>query len=98
VSVPSSEWDPPSLSRKRVCVPPRKQSGGGHTRLRVGGDPDLDDWRKSLALYNVYSVPCPVVRGSLVNAEPAAKVRTCTDVDASWLINNIASVLFKSKS
>jgi hypothetical protein len=49
---PRPIWDPHTLSRKRVCPPPRTKKGLGHTRLRVRGwvGPNSDDSRKSLGL------------------------------------------------
>ncbi len=56
---------PPTPSPLSHCAPSRNQRAGGPTRLRVkgGGGPNLDDWRKSLvvclnsidSLYNTVS-------------------------------------------
>ncbi len=45
-------WDLPTPSPVSECVPPPEaKEGGRHIRLRVraGGGPNSDDWRKSLA-------------------------------------------------
>ncbi len=46
---------PHPFSRKRVCKPHTLNQRGGHTRLRVRGRPNSDDWRKSLALCLLYA-------------------------------------------
>ncbi len=65
---PSSKLGPSNpLFRKRVC--PSRNQRGGHTRLRVrgGGCPNSDDWRKSLALCLLCE--WPQTQGLNVNAE-----------------------------
>ncbi len=56
---PRQNWDPPPpLSQACVSPPEPKGGGGGHTVLRVRGCPNLDDWRKSLALCLLCAVSC----------------------------------------
>ncbi len=50
-------WDSPNPLPASECdLPPGPKGGGGHTRLRprVLGNPNYDDWRKSLALCLLY--------------------------------------------
>ncbi len=63
---PRPNWDPSTPSPPIQCSnpppPPREKRGMGHTRLRVrgGGGPNSDDWRKSLVLCLHYSVHSPM--------------------------------------
>jgi hypothetical protein len=51
------ETPPPTPSPASKCAPPLNQRGGGGTHSpaaeEVGGGPNSDDWRKSLALSDV---------------------------------------------
>jgi len=78
VYVPSSELGlPQPLSRKRACPPlhhpDQRVGGGGHIRLRLrgGGGPNSDDWRKSLALCLLCAKPvlflCLLWQSKLLN-------------------------------
>jgi hypothetical protein len=68
VYVPSSELglsQPLSPASVQCSFP---QKGGGHTRLRVRGwgSPNIDDWRKSLALWLLCEAKSSAVCGRTV--------------------------------
>jgi hypothetical protein len=61
VSLPSPEFGPHPLPRKRVCLPETWVLGGSQTHLRIGvGRPNSDEGTQTLVLY-VYFKPSTIL-------------------------------------
>ncbi len=63
---PRPNWvHPPPIPQASVSSPPEPKVGEGRQHSPAGkglGGPNSDDWRESLALYLVYSVPLSIDR------------------------------------